>query len=375
MGQKRTIFFAGGGTGGHIYPAVAVAQRIMAVDGFDVQILCSTRPIDRQVLEPLGIAFTALPATALGLGLAKAARFMATFWASYRRACRLLAGRDVAATVGVGGFVAAPACLAARRLGIPVYLINVDILPGKANRLVARWAREVFVQFDRTREAFSDLACRVTVTGCPLRVQFDRPDPAMARQQLGLDPRLHALLVTGASSGAMNINEAVVRILPRLEAFKDTWQVVHITGARHIEQVQAGYSGAAIRHNVIAYYHQMADLYAACDLVVGRSGAVSVAEYVACGLPSICMPYPYHRDRHQYLNAKVLADAGAAVIVEDVPDPEQRADRLWRQLAILLADSNARQRMAAACRHLARPGAATAIAEAIMAGADNMDLA
>ncbi len=131
-----------------------------------------------------------------------------------------------------------------------------------------------------------------------------------------------------------------------------------------------GYAGAYIRHTVLAYYEQMADLYAASDLVIGRSGAVSVAEYVASGVPSICMPYPYHKDRHQYLNAKVLADAGASVIVDDVPNTEKRAELLWQTLETLLTDQQRLAQMAAACKRLARPQAASRIAELVLSYID-----
>ncbi|MBN1360055.1 MAG: hypothetical protein JW993_05665, partial [Sedimentisphaerales bacterium] len=122
---------------------------------------------------------------------------------------------------------------------------------------------------------------------------------------------------------------------------------------------------------VLDYYDGMADLLAAADLVIGRSGAVSVAEYAAAGVPSICLPYPYHKDRHQYLNAGKLVDAGAAVIVDDVADPQDRADRLWEKLEGLMADNERRDRMAQACRQVARPHAASNIAQRLleMAGA------
>ncbi|MDH7600401.1 MAG: UDP-N-acetylglucosamine--N-acetylmuramyl-(pentapeptide) pyrophosphoryl-undecaprenol N-acetylglucosamine transferase, partial [Sedimentisphaerales bacterium] len=367
MAGYRTVFFAGGGTGGHVFPAVAVCQRIVERDaGIGVHIICSRRPIDRQILEPIGIPFTCLPAVGLGRGPGQLARFLCTFRSSYRQAIRLLTAGRAAAVIGVGGFVAAPVCMAAHRLHLPIFLINVDYAPGKANRLIARWANKIFVQFEQTKSAFQDAADRVLVTGCPLRAEFDRPDPARARQELGLDPALKVLLVTGASSGAMNINEAVIRLLPKLDVFNDRWHIVHLTGMAHLEQVCSGYHGARIRHAVVPFYRCMADLYAASDLAIGRSGAVSVAEYAVSRLPSICMPYPYHRDRHQYLNAKVLADAGAAVIVDDLADADRRAEGLWGRLAGLLEDGSLRDQMAAACGRIAKPGAARQIADAIL---------
>jgi UDP-N-acetylglucosamine--N-acetylmuramyl-(pentapeptide) pyrophosphoryl-undecaprenol N-acetylglucosamine transferase len=127
------------------------------------------------------------------------------------------------------------------------------------------------------------------------------------------------------------------------------------------------YKGAEIAHKVLDYYDNMADLFAATSLVVGRSGAVSVAEYAVAGVPSICMPYPHHKDRHQYFNAGKLVDVGAAVIVDDVLDLEDRAGWLWEELEDLMTRDEKRQEMSQACKEIARPGAAAKIAERLLA--------
>ncbi len=277
-----------------------------------------------------------------------------------------IASSENPAVIGAGGFAAAPAAWAAHRLKIPLALINVDIVPGKANRFVARWAETVFVQFEETKEALARHRDRVRVTGCPLRTDFDDPQPDRAREQLGLDPSRHVLLVTGASTGAQSINQAVGELLPRLEAFAASWQIVHLAGAANLEGVKRQYAQARISHRVLGYFDRMADLYAAADLLVGRSGAVSVAEYAACGVPAICMPYPHHRDRQQILNAGKLVEAGAAVIVEDVPDPTQRAEKLWAELERLLRDDDKRREMARAGKRIGRTDAAEKIAKSLL---------
>ena len=164
----------------------------------------------------------------------------------------------------------------------------------------------------------------------------------------------------------MNINEAVCHLLPILEKFGDRWQIVHLTGLDNHSTVLEQYKRVQIDHTVLDYYDGMPDLLAAADLVVGRSGAVSVAEYAAAGVPSICIPYPHHKDRHQYLNAAKLVDAGAAVIVDDVPALEDLTSRLWEELEKLMSDEELRRRMAEACRHGARPDAAAEIASRLL---------
>ncbi len=365
--MSRSFFFAGGGTGGHIYPAIAVAERISQLEPTArIHFLCSSRPIDGQILGKAGFQFTALPAQGFSVRPRQLVGFVGSFWRSYKIARALIASSDDPVVVGVGGFAAAPAALAAYRLKVPLGLINVDIVPGKANRFIAGWADAIFVQFEDTREAFAKCRDRVRVVGCPLRTDFDDPQPGRARGQLGLDPSRRMLLITGASSGAQNINQAICELLPKLDSLADTWQVVHLTGARNLDQVTQCYQQAKIPHKVVGYYDHMADLYAAADLVIGRSGAVSVAEYAASGAASICMPYPYHKDRHQYRNAGKLVEVGAAIIVDDVPDMTDRVEWLWEELEDLMRHDDKRREMSQACRQVARPDAAVQIARQLL---------
>ncbi len=371
-----SFFFAGGGTGGHIYPALAIAEEIVAQEPeAEIHFLCSMRAIDQRILGKTGFKHTPLPATGLYLRPDLLVRFGRTFYQSYKQANVILGDRvhpqygtlRKVVVVGSGGFVAAPVCLAGRRMGVPVALVNVDIVPGRANRLCARWADQIFTQFEDSRQAFRSAKAQVSVVGCPLRRAFQNADRAAAIKQLELDPRKKTLLITGASSGSANINEAVTRLLPKLEAYAATWQIVHLTGLDNHMSVMRAYQNVGIAHRVVNYYDQMPDLYAAADLLIGRSGAVSVAEYAMAGVPSICMPYPYHKDRHQYLNAGKLVEVGAAVIVDDVADAEDRTEWLWEELEPLLKNDQARREMAEACRKVARPNAAAEIAQRLLA--------
>ena len=367
-----SFLFAGGGTGGHIYPALAIAEQILEREPqAGIQFLHSTRDVDARILGRTTLARMALPATGLYLHPARLLRFATTFRQSYHLAREAIAESPNPVVVGVGGYVAAPVCLAGHKLGVPVALVNVDIVPGRANRLSARWADEIFVQFEESRARFGRRANRVDVVGCPLRRGFAHPEPAGAVKDLSLDPNKKVLLITGASSGSASINEAVCRLLERLEAFADGWQIVHLTGLANYEAVRGKYDRAGIAHRVQGYYDRMPDLLAAADLVVGRSGAVSVAEYAAAGVASICMPYPHHKDRHQYLNAGILVEAGAAVVVDDLPDADERVGWLWEELADLMRHDDKRRDMAQACTAVARPNAAAEIAARLLAMTGN----
>ncbi len=362
-----SFFFAGGGTGGHIYPLLSIAEQIL-VRRRDARIhfFHSTRSVDQRVFEKIPYGRTPLPATGLSFHPMKLLRFMSTFHRSYQQARSVMAASPHPVVIGAGGFVAAPVCRAGSKLGAPVALINVDLLPGRANKLSARWANEIFVQFAESKDCFKHSRAVVSSVGCPLRSSFEHPDHEKAIAELGLDRNKHVLLITGASSGSMRINEAVCELLPQFGQFADRWQIVHLTGLDNYQMVLNRYNGAPIAHKVLDYYDNMADLFAATSLVVGRSGAVSVAEYAVAGVPSICMPYPHHKDKHQYLNAGKLVDVGAAVIVDDVPDLQDRAEWLWEELEDLMSRDDKRREMSQACQQVAHPGAAAQIAERLL---------
>lgn len=367
-----SFFFAGGGTGGHIYPALAVAEQIAERrPDAHIHFLCSTRAVDKRILDETSFTYTVLPATGLYFDPHRLLTFCRTFCQSYRLTKQRIADRPRCVVVGAGGFVAAPACMAGHRLGAPVALINVDLVPGRANRLSARWADEIFIQFEESARAFGSRRTAVKAIGCPLRKSFARPDRKRAIKTLDLDADKKTLLITGASSGSARINEAVCMLLPKLDAFAETWQIVHLAGLDNHDQVASLYQGARIRHKVVSYYDRMSDLLAAADLLVGRSGAVSVAEYAVAGVPSICMPYPHHKDRHQYRNAGKLVEVGAAVIVDDVADPDDRAGWLGEELERLMTDDMTRDEMAEACKLVARPNAAAEIARRLLALAED----
>jgi len=363
----RSLFFAGGGTGGHIYPAIAVAERIAKLEPkIKIHLFVSTCDIDSQILTQTGFKYTRLPAKAFRARPDKLINFCTSFLKSYQIAKRAITESKNPVVIGIGGFVAAPVCFAAHKLKVPVVLLNVDIVPGRANKIIGRWADEIFVQFEETGQYFAHSSAAVHVVGCPLRSGFSNSEPDKVIEQLGLEKQKKILLITGASSGSENINDAVCSLLEKLSAFVDGWQIVHLTGQANFEKVKNKYSDAKIRHKVLDYYNDMPNLLPAADLVVGRSGAVSVAEYAAASVPSICIPYPYHKDRHQYLNAGKLVEAGAAVIVDDLPERKDTAQRLWAELEELMKDDAKRQEMKKNCEAVAKKDASLKIAEILI---------
>ena len=364
--EGRHYFFAGGGTGGHIYPALAVAEQIQKRNAGDsILFFCSSRDIDARILSRSGYEFLPLPAVGLSKNPRQMLRFCLQFLKSYYFVKQvLLPYRDNAVVIGTGGFVSAPVAYAAKSLKIPIYMVNVDTVPGKANRILGRLAKKIFLQFDQSRQFFPNRD--VEVVGCPLRSDFQSPSRQRAFSDFALEEGKKVLLVTGASSGAANINNAMLSILDDLAEFADQWQVVHLTGMLHVDQVQEALKGLKITYHAVDYYDDMASLLAAADVVIGRAGAVSIAEYAAAGNPAICLPYPYHKDRHQYKNAQVLVDAGAAVIVDDnIESPSQTAQDLLKALKYLLGNESKRIAMAAAARDVGKTDAAKQILDTL----------
>lgn len=364
MSSSRVFFFAGGGTGGHIYPAIAIAEQICRLQPeASVHFFCSSRDIDSHILSKTHFEYTRLPVGGFSARPDRMLRFAGRFFESHGIAKRMISKTDTAVVLGTGGFVAGPVCLAAHRLNKPVCLLNVDIVPGRTNKLIARWSDEIFVQFEETADYFAGSRGRVDALGCPLRADFENPEPERTIKELSLDRDRKILLVTGASSGSHSINQAVCLLLGELERFAGRWQVVHLTGQADLETVRQKYADAAITGRVLAYYDGMADLLAAAGLAITRAGAVTVAECAASHLPVIFMPYPHHKDRHQYLNAAGMVQAGAAVISDDIADAPRRAGRLWENLQPLLADSGRLARMKDNCKLVHGGNAALKIAK------------
>ena len=368
MGEGPRILFAGGGTGGHLYPGLAVADAMMKlVPETEIRFYVTRRAIDRQVLAAHPYAaeyvevrgFSPKPWTWPGLAL--------SMLRNRQQAGRYLEEFRPQAVVGLGGFGSYAATRAAQRLGLPNFVLNPDLVVGRANRRLARRATAVFVQFAETAATVRTRG-RVEVVGCPIRESLFGIDRAEACRKLELDPARKTLVVTGASLGARSVNQAVVMLAERWAEFAD-WQILHLAGRENAAEVRAAVGSTKPFYNVRDYVEEMGLVYAATDLIVARSGAGSVAEITALGLPSVLVPYPFHRDRHQEQHAELLAAAGAAEIVLDRLDARANAEALWPVLSKLMKDADRRKTMAAAAKKLGHPEAARRVAEKILGAA------
>jgi len=224
----------------------------------------------------------------------------------------------------------------------------------------------VCCQFVQTAEHVeASLRGKLKVTGCPIRGDIRHLPPRdQAAARLGLDPAVNTLVVTGASLGAQTVNEGVLSMLGEITL--RGWQILHLSGRDHAAAVRAGYREIDTPAVIIDFTPAMADVWAVADLAISRSGASSCAELTACGVPSILLPYPYHRDMHQRANAKVLAEAGAAVLVDDEKDARLNAQKLRPVIEPLLYDVDKRRAMSQAARHLGKSDAAGNVAQLVI---------
>ncbi len=366
MSQSQTIFLAGGGTGGHLYPGIAVAQALKTLaPDLNPVFLATRKEIDRVILEPTGFEFIPQPVIPWKKSISGTLRFAMALRETWDVVRKLIKDRKPAVVLGLGGYAAGPAVRMASSKAIPTALINPDVIPGAANKLLIKRAAAVCCQFEQTANYVdSSLRTKLQVTGCPIRSDIRHLPPRdQAMSRLGLDPKMDTLVVTGASLGAQTVNEGVLEFLK--EVPPRGWQVLHLSGRDHGEAVRAGYKGVSTPAVVVDFTPDMADVWAVADLAVSRSGASSCAELTACGIPSVLLPYPYHKDMHQRENAKVLAEAGAAILVDDEKDAKKNAQKLRPAIEPLLYDVVKRRTMSEAARKIGKPDAAENVARLI----------
>jgi UDP-N-acetylglucosamine--N-acetylmuramyl-(pentapeptide) pyrophosphoryl-undecaprenol N-acetylglucosamine transferase len=351
------IVVAGGGTGGHLYPGIAVARELLArVPDAVVTFAGTARGIEARVVPREGFGLDVLRSAGLkGQSAATLARGVALLPLSGLDAWRILSRRRPHVVIGVGGYSSGPVVAAAVARRIPTLLLEQNAIPGFTNRVLARVVSAAAVTFERTASYFGR---RGIVTGNPVRPEFFVGGEVLPR---GAGPR--RILIFGGSQGAHAINVAMVEAAPRLAARDGQVGITHQTGERDVELVSDGYHRAGIEARVEPFLYAMEREIAAADLVVCRAGATTIAELTAAGRPAILVPLPTAADDHQRRNAEVLAEAGAAEMLEQ---QALTGERLAAAIDRLLADPARLEAMSGAARRLARPDAAQRIVDRVL---------
>ena len=363
--MTRTVVLGGGGTAGHVTPALATAQ-VLTERGVEVRFVGTREGMESRLVPAAGYDIDFIQARAVrGRHVTAMLGVPLIVLSAARRVAADLRRRNVAAACVFGGYVSGPLAVAARMAGVPLVLHEQNAVPGLANRLASRWAAVVAASVPGTETRFAH-PDRVVVTGNPVRGDLGpdlralRPE---AQEAFALEAGRRTLLVFGGSLGAARINDAVVAAP---WADPSSLQILHATGARDFERISAAWSGRADDGLVVrpvAFIERMDLAYAAADLVLCRAGASTIAELCAVGVASILVPYPHAAADEQTANARALADAGAALVVADA---ELEGALLADTCGPLLADGERLLQMGGAARRLGRPDAAAAVADLVL---------
>ncbi|MFY9673353.1 MAG: undecaprenyldiphospho-muramoylpentapeptide beta-N-acetylglucosaminyltransferase [Terriglobales bacterium] len=351
MIHTMRVIIAGGGTGGHVIPALAIAQQLRKQFGAELLFIGTARGIETRLVPQAGFPLELIRVGALkNVSLMTRAKTMFDLPRALWTSGRIVSDFRPDVVIGVGGYASGPAMLAAIRRRIPTLAFEPNAVPGFANRMVARFVSAAAVHFEETAGYFRN----ARVTGVPVREAFfEIPEKAAGPP---------VLLVFGGSQGAHAINQAMIESLPGLRAKVPALHIIHQTGERDYPSVQTAYQNAGISSEVHKFIDDMPGTFTRSDLLVCRSGASTVGEITAAGKPAIFVPFPRAADDHQNKNARALESAGAAVVVEE---SNLEAAYLVETIVALLSDRARLRAMSEAARSLAHPKAVQDIAEMV----------
>src|SRR5437764_8745640 len=354
------VVIAGGGTGGHLYPGIAVARELMRRDkGAEVSFAGTAAGIESRVLPREQLALDLIRSSGIkGKSVVDRLRGAWLLPQSLADAWSIVSTRRPQLVIGVGGYSSGPVVLVAALRGVATMVLEQNAVPGLTNRLLAPFVRAAAVTYDSTRSFFGSKA---VVSGNPVRPEFfDIAGPSAREADANDDSAVVRVLVFGGSQGAHAVNVVMVEAAAELAAGRPHLRLTHQTGERDVEMVRAGYRAAGIQADVEPFFYDMGRQLGNADLIICRAGATTLAEVAAAGRAAILIPLPTATDDHQRKNAEALATAGAAdmLLQRDATGPA-----LAERILSLAGDAAARQRMASAARSLARPDAAKVIVD------------
>ncbi len=357
------LLIAGGKTGGHLFPGIAVAHCFLQRGAEREVMFVGTKDgIESRVLPKEGLALATVRSAGLrGKGAGAILRGLVLIPVALLESVGILRSFRPDVAFGVGGFVSGPALLAAKLMGVPFAILEQNVTPGVTNRVLARIAKKVFVSFEESLDYFSSK--KAVVSGNPVRNEV--VSPAAGEPELKLDKfdSDKTLLVFGGSQGAVAVNRAVVDFFRSHPTIRDHTNLIHQTGRRDLSEVREAYREMGYERTIVTpFIYRMGEAYQAADLVICRAGAGTVFELAALGKPSILVPFPHAVDDHQAFNAAALAGRGAAVMIRQ---EEIEKGALSRALKELLTNSEKLEAMAGKAAGFAKPDAADVICDGL----------
>ena len=354
------LMVAGGGTGGHLFPGLAVVEELRRrVPGLEVRFIGTARGIESRILPERGETLDLLEVTPLkGQGLGARVKSFSRIPGAMSEAASLIRSFNPDLVLGVGGYASGPVLLAATLAGRPSAVLEQNAYVGMTNRILARFVDRAYISFPQTETVFGH--SKSVLTGNPVRQEFVEHARLAVADPEGFEARARNVLVLGGSQGARKLNEDVPKALARAGISGSELHVVHQTGQSMRDDVEQAYRELGIDAEVVTFIDDMARAYSNAALVIARAGATTLAELCAIGRPSILIPFPFAADDHQAKNAEALAAQGASLCIRESDlDPEALGDTVKD----LLVDESRRRSMAESARQHGRPDAAAAIVD------------
>jgi UDP-N-acetylglucosamine--N-acetylmuramyl-(pentapeptide) pyrophosphoryl-undecaprenol N-acetylglucosamine transferase len=349
------VIFAGGGTAGHLVPGLTAAQQLLdELPGLRITFATAGKPLERELIAAASFPLETVPCRPGPRGWRDLVPCAWHNLRGYFKAQQLLKRLRPRLVIGLGGYASLAVASAAARRGVPLVLLEQNVIPGRATRLLAPFARVVCTSFLETADRLPR-NCRVRLTGNPVRAGFAQRAVRVDAAHAGPE----CLVVLGGSGGAHALNEQVPRALAGLGSELTGWRVVHQCGAKDVAPTRALYSSLGIAAEVTSFVADMPKLLSRAALVISRAGGTTLAELAAAGVPAVVVPYPHAADNHQFHNAQRLAAGGACVLLDERQAGEALAERLRSAVGQLAANPAARQAMAAAMLRQSRPTAAS----------------
>lgn len=347
-----SVIIAGGGTGGHIYPGIAIAQEFKRRNpNCEIVFIGTARGLENKIVPREGFKLELIEVAALkSVSIGRRIKSLLLLPKSFFAVRSLIQKYQPEVVIGVGGYASGPMLLIASLMGVPTMVAEQNALPGFTNRVLARFVKAAAVSFEEAKSYFRGKA---EITGNPVRAEFFNV-PAKAP-----DAELN-ILITGGSQGARAINEAMIAALPLLEAHKDRLFITHQTGELDFEKVKAAYANSSLQADVKPFIEKIVDEFAKADLVISRAGATTVAELAAAGRPALMIPFPWAADDHQRKNAEAVERAGAGRMILQA---ELDGERLASELLALIHEPQKLAAMSAASKTLAHPDAAARVVD------------
>lgn len=363
--KKPKILIAAGGSGGHIFPAIAMARAMRESSDVDIRFVGSSKALDRRIFEKEGFKYYTLSSNKFPYGLSlKLLPFSLKLIFDIMKSKVIAFSYRPDVVVGFGGYVACPIVLAASVFGIPKIVHEQNVVPGRANKFLFRFADKIAVSFNETLKYAGPYRAKCVFTGNPIRGEVLKGDRQSGIKRFGLDEAKFTILVIGGSQGAHFLNENFIAAFSEIdEAERRSFQVIHLTGVKDYEWAIKEYSvTSGLESRVYSFIDRIEEAYSAADLMVTRSGASAIFEIAHFAKPMILVPYPF-ANAHQAENAKVFREGGAAIMVEE----KDLSARVFKDHILrLFRDKEERRRLSEAAKRVSVPEASTNLAREVL---------